>query len=281
MKQPRLLTAVQTFIRSAIFLMIIIIYPLMAKADVLEVKSISHDPLDLTGAVMSKVDFNGNLCALLKIALPKEASSTIFEGNIIDTQNDGSETHVYMTSGTKYLTIKSTGFEPLKIHFPDYDIPFLEGKHTYEIKVVKKKTLSQVKKSANGTALAYSIIPGLGLIQKGRTGEGVTYLAGDIALLCAGIGFSSNASSQKKIMNDGNTGIDEYNKAKSKYDSSKMASYICFGTAGAVYVVNLIRSYVATPKPNARINWNITPVTTNIYNGLPSPGISFALTYSF
>lgn len=105
------------------------------------------------------------------------------------------------------------------------------------------------KKQVNGTALAYSIIPGLGLIQKGHTAEGATYMVGDIALLGAGIGFNSHASSQKKIMNDRNTGIDEYNKAKSSYDSSRTASYICFGTAAGLYVINLIRSYVAPQSP--------------------------------
>lgn len=115
------------------------------------------------------------------------------------------------------------------------------------------------RKQVNGTALAYSIIPGLGLIQKGHTAEGVTYMVGDVALLGAGIGFNSHASSQKKIMNDRNTGIDEYNKAKSSYNSSRTASYICFGTAAGLYIINLIRSYVATPKPGARLQWSISP----------------------
>lgn len=274
-------TVFRTHFRVVIFLVIVLLPSFMAKADVLNVKSITHDALDLTGAVKPMQDLNGNPCALLKITLPNEASSVIFEGNTIDIDNDGSEINVYVSSGTKHLTIKSAGFDPLNINFPDFGIPFLEGKHTYKIEVVKMKTLSQVKKSENGKALAYSIIPGLGLIQKGHKAEGISYLIGDVALLGAGIGFSSSASSQKKIMNDVNTGIDEYNKAKSKYDSSKTASYICFGAAGAVYVINLIRAYVATPKPNARINWNITPLSMNTHNGMPSQGISFALTYSF
>lgn len=272
----------QPLFRSVLFLLAFLLCSSIACADVLNVKSLTHDPLDLTGAVNSKADLSGNACALLKIVLPKEAANVIFEGNTIDIQNDGVEVFVYLTQGSKYLTIKSAGFEPLQIYFPDYGISALEGKQTYKVEVVKMKTLSQVKRSANGTALAYSIIPGLGLIQKGHVGEGATYLIGDVALIGAGIGFSSSASSQKKIMNDVNTGIEEYNKAKSKYDSSKSASYICFGTAGAVYVINLIRSYVATPKPNARINWNITPVVANINNSSNSRlGISLAMTYTF
>lgn len=282
MKKNLLLKGVQPHLKSVLFLLAFLLCSSIASADVLNVKSLTHDPLDLTGAVNSKADLSENACALLKIVLPKEAANVIFEGNTIDIQNDGVEVYVYITQGSKSLTIKSAGFDPLKIYFPDYGISALEGKQTYKVEIAKMKTLSQVKRSANGTALAYSIIPGLGLIQKGHVGEGVTYLIGDIALIGAGIGFSSNASSQKKIMNDINTGIDEYNKAKSKYDSSRSASYICFGAAGVVYLVNLIRSYVAIPKPNARINWNIAPVVADIHNSYNSGlGISLAMTYTF
>lgn len=279
MKTENHIKNIRSVLRPVLFLLAIMLCEAMASADVLKVKKIEHDPLDTDAAFNPRKDLNGNACALLKIVLPKEANNIIFEGNTIDIENDGVEVLVYLPQGTKYLKIKSAGFEPLEINFGESD---LKGQQTYKVEIVKMKTLSQVKRSANGTALAYSIIPGLGLIQKGHIGEGVTYLIGDVALLGAGIVFSSNASSQKKILNDVNTGIDEYNKAKSKYDSSKSASYICFGVAGAVYVVNLIRSYVATPKPNSRINWNVTPVVANINNSYNSGlGISLAMTYTF
>lgn len=282
MEEFILFREVRTHFRSAIILMIIIISPLMAKADVLNVKSITHDPLDLTGAVKSKKDLNGNTCALLKIALPKEASDVIFEGNTIDTENDGSEIHVYMSSGTKYLTIKSAGFEPLKIFFPDFGISHLEGKQTYKVEIVKIKTLSQVKRSANGTALAYSIIPGLGLIQKGRTGEGVGYLISDVALIGGGIGLNVYGNQQKKKMNDINSTIDQYRKAKNNYDSAKTGSYICYGAAIGVYVLNLVRSYVAAPKPNAPLKWSIAaksiPSSIGSHNNL---AFNVALCYTF
>ncbi len=282
MKAPVLFTEVRTLFRSAIILLMIVTFPLMAKADVLNVKSIIHDALDLTGAVKSKQDLNGNPCALLKIALPKEASSVIFEGSTIDTENDGSEIHVYMTSGTKYLTIKSAGFEPLKIYFPDFGISFLEGKQTYKVEVEKLKTLSQVKRSANGTALAYSIIPGLGLIQKGRSGEGIAYLISDVALIGGGIGLNVYGNQQKKKMNDINSTIDQYRTAKKNYDSAKTGSYICYGAAIGVYVLNLVRSYVASPKPNAPLKWSIaaepTPSAIGSNNNL---SFNVSLCYTF
>lgn len=257
MKATYLFKSVQTHFRSVLFLLTILLTSSIARADVLNVKSLTHDPFDLTGAVKSKSDLNGKPCALLKIVLPTEAANVIFEGNIIDISNDGVEVYVYMSSGTEDLTIKSVGFEPLQIHFSDYGISALEGKLTYKMEVVRMKTLSQVKRLANGTALAYSIIPGLGLIQKGRTGEGIGYLISDVALIGGGIGLNIYGNQQKKKMNDINSTIDQYRTAKNNYDSAKTGSYICYGAAIGVYVLNLVRSYVASPKPNAPLKWSI------------------------
>ena len=257
MKAIHHLKSVQPLFKSVLFLLTFLFCTSIANADVLKVKSLLHDPLDLTGAINSKTDLSGNACALLKIVLPKEAANVIFEGNTIDIQNDGVEVYVYLTQGSKYLTIKSAGFEPLQIYFPDFGISALEGKQTYKIEVVKMKTLSQVKRSANGTALAYSIIPGLGLIQKGRIGEGVGYLISDVALIGGGIGLNVYGNQQKKKMNDINSTIDQYRTAKNNYDSAKTGSYICYGAAIGVYVLNLVRSYVASPKPNAPLKWSV------------------------
>lgn len=276
------LKSARPFFRQILFLLAFLLCSSIASADVLNVKSLNHDPLDLTGAVNSKADLSGNACALLKIVLPKEAANVIFEGNTIDIQNDGVEVYVYLTQGSKYLTIKSAGFEPLQIYFPEYGISALEGKQTYRIEITKMKTLSQVKKSANATALAYSIIPGLGLIQKGRSGEGIAYLISDVALIGGGIGLSVYGNQQKKKMNDINSTIDQYRTAKKNYDSAKTGSYICYGAAIGVYVLNLVRSYVASPKPNAPLKWSIAaepiPSALGCHNSL---SFNVSLCYTF
>ena len=138
MKAINYLKSVQSLFRSVLSLLLIISSSTIASAAVLNVKSLTYDPMDLTAAVKGKLDNNGNPCALLKIVLPKEAANVIFEGNTIDIQNDGVETYVYLTQGSKYLTIKSAGAEPLEIFFPNYKIPFLEGKHTYKMEIIKK-----------------------------------------------------------------------------------------------------------------------------------------------
>lgn len=282
MKANHHLKSVQPLCKSVLVLLTFLFCTSIASADVLKVKSLLHDPLDLTCAVNSKMDLSGNACALLKIVLPKEAANVIFEGNTIDIQNDGVEVYVYLTQGSKYLTIKSAGFEPLQIYFPDFGISALEGKQTYKVEVVKMKTLSQVKRSANGTALAYSIIPGLGLIQKGCIGEGVGYLISDVALIGGGIGFNVYGNQQKKKMNDINSTIDQYRTAKNNYDSAKTGSYICYGAAIGVYVLNLVRSYVASPKPNAPLKWSVAaesmPFSVRSSNNL---AFNVSLSYTF
>lgn len=140
---------------------------------------------------------------------------------------------------------------------------------------------SSTKKRANGKALACSLIPGVGLMMKGHKTEGIAYLIGDIALIGGGVGMMAYSDKQQKIMNDYSTGVDQYKRAKDNYNMSKAASYCCFGTAAALYVVNLIRSYVAVPKSNASLKWAVTPsITPSIY-GEPNMSVNLALSYKF
>lgn len=103
MKTPSFPNKVQPLYGPLLFLFAIMFCSAIASADELYVKSFTSNPLDLSGAVNSRKDLNGNTCALLKIALPKESASVIFECNTIDTENDGSEIHVYMPTGTKII----------------------------------------------------------------------------------------------------------------------------------------------------------------------------------
>lgn len=278
MKTENHIKNIWSVLRPVLFLLAIMLCDATASADVLIVKNITHDALDTDAAFYPRKDLNGNACALLKIVLPKEANNVIFEGNTIDIENDGAEVFVYLPQGTKHLKIKSAGFEPLEINFGESD---LKGQQTYKVEIIRSKPLSEVKKTANRTALAYSIIPGLGLIQKGRAAEGVGYLVGDVALIGAGVGLNIYGTSQKKIMNDINSTIDQYRKAKNNYDSARTGSYICYGTAIGVYVLNLVRSYIAAPKPNAPLKWSITAesmISPTIGNSF---GFNLSLCYTF
>lgn len=140
---------------------------------------------------------------------------------------------------------------------------------------------NDVKKRTNGKALAYSLIPGVGLMMKGHKAEGVTYMIGDVALIGGGIAFMSQANKQKDIMNAYSTGIDQYKQAEKKYNNSKTAAYCCFGTAAALYVVNLVRAYVAEPKPGARLQWSVAPTLASSMYGEPNMSVNLSLCYKF
>ena len=144
-----------------------------------------------------------------------------------------------------------------------------------------KKEASETKKRSNGKALAYSLIPGVGLMMKGHKTEGAVYMVGDIALIGGGFAFMANANKQKDIMNSHSTGIDQYKSAEKKYNSSKTAAYCCFGTAAGLYIVNLVRGYVAEPKPRARLEWAFVPSVAPSMYGEPNMSMNLALSYKF
>lgn len=134
-------------------------------------------------------------------------------------------------------------------------------RNAMEMKVKAEKKLEETKynnkDSANGTALALSLIPGVGLIQKGHKGEGAAYLVGDVALIGAGIGCTVYANRQKKIMNDRNNTVQQYNNAKNNFNLANTISYCCYGAAATIYIINLIRGYMAKPKAGAPIQWTV------------------------
>ena len=140
---------------------------------------------------------------------------------------------------------------------------------------------SATKKTINGKALAYSLIPGVGLMMKGHKVEGTVYMVGDIALIGGGFAFMANANKQKDIKNSHSTGIDQYKSAEKKYNSSKTAAYCCFGAAAGLYIVNLVRGYVAEPKPGARLQWAVVPSVASTMYGEPNMSVNLALSYKF
>lgn len=138
-----------------------------------------------------------------------------------------------------------------------------------------------VVRKTNGKALAYSLIPGVGLMMKGHKAEGAAYMVGDLALIGGGFAFMAQVNKQKDIMNKHSTGIDQYKSAEKKYYSSKTAAYCCFCTAAGLYIVNLVRSYVAEPKPGARLQWAVIPSVASTMYGEPYMSVNLALCYKF
>lgn len=152
---------------------------------------------------------------------------------------------------------------------------------------VLSKELQNVQDNISGDinrenlkALAYSIIPGVGLMTKGHYIEGACYLVADVALIGGGIGALSQSNKQSDLIKTGFLDRDQMLQAQKKRDNAKVASYCCFGAAAVVYVVNLYRSYVAKPKNKSWV-MNITPEMAPRICGKSNLYMNFALTYSF
>ena len=129
---------VQTLLRSALVLILIVLCSSIASAHVFKVKSVKHDPFDLSAATAQKKDNQGKPCALLIINLHGDAGDIDVENNIIEKRILGSQYLAYIVQGTENIKITSEGFTPLYIHFPKYGIK-LEGNQTYIINLEVKK----------------------------------------------------------------------------------------------------------------------------------------------
>lgn len=111
-----------------ILLLAFIVHGLYAQE--LSVKSFSESSKDLTARTKARFDHNGNACALVKVQLA--AAGAVFSGNVMgDVEYTTSEYHVYMTQGSKRLTVRLEGYLPLEVIFEDFEIKPLIGKTVY------------------------------------------------------------------------------------------------------------------------------------------------------
>lgn len=103
---------------------------------------------DITASQFPRQDPNGEDCAMVKVLLA--SSNASFEGNVIgDVAYSKSEYKVYMSKGSKFLTIKLDGFLPLRVTFKDYAVGPLQSKNTYILKLVIERNdndISEFKK---------------------------------------------------------------------------------------------------------------------------------------
>lgn len=92
-----------------------------------------------------KYDKNGNVCALLKVQIALQHVK--FEGNVIDVLDKTGEYWVYLTEGTKKITVKRVGYLPLEVDFTDYGIKSLQKETVYVM--VVETNVEKVVESAD------------------------------------------------------------------------------------------------------------------------------------
>jgi len=105
----------------------------------------------------------------------------------------------------------------------------------------------------NWTCLFRSIVPGIGQMSKGYTGEGVVTLAGEVLLVGGAVGCYFLAQNQYEIINTTSYGDPAQVKAISRYNALKNTQSFMWGAAGALYVFNLVRAFTLEPKSTTNL----------------------------
>lgn len=96
----------------------------------LEFKDFKEDIMDFTARAHPRVDANGDTTALLKIQIPLLTDALISSPQLVGGQDYvPGEFHVYLSNGSKQVTIKHSDFEPFTYNFPTV----LKGKNTYKL----------------------------------------------------------------------------------------------------------------------------------------------------
>ena len=113
-------------------------------AQKLNVESFVVKTNDITARTQPRQDINGNDCALIKVQLA--ASGAEFDGNVVgNVSYNKSEYLVYMSEGSKRLSVKLEGYLPLEASFEDYGIKALEGKTTYVMTISGASVARQIE----------------------------------------------------------------------------------------------------------------------------------------
>lgn len=95
---------------------------------------VEMSPMDVTAMARGRLDLNNEQCALVKVNVL--ADDVVFQGNVVgDVPRYGGEHWVYMIDGTKELRFQSLKFRTVRVYFPDWGIPHLEGGVTYTVDV--------------------------------------------------------------------------------------------------------------------------------------------------
>lgn len=130
----------------------------------------------------------------------------------------------------------------------------------------------------NGIAALKSIfIPGFGQMGKRRYSEGALTLAGELVLVGGAVGCYYGTRNQLEVMRNPEVDYESFIAARRSYNTMRTTSYICWGTAAALYIFNIVRA--ATAKPRYKENKVVFVPAT-----ISSPeyiGVGVNVTYRF
>ena len=116
------------------------------------VESFEAAPMDVTAQQYARLDKHGEKCALVKVSVV--APNVTFQGNVMgDVQKRGSESWVYLTSGTKMVRISADSFLAFMYDFPEP----LQGGVTYVLTILAPQpVISGSPASITGSTIPFT-----------------------------------------------------------------------------------------------------------------------------
>ena len=104
----------------------------------MKVKSFTHLERDLFARTHERLDLNDEPCAVVRVSVP-QVESFEFEGNVIgEPEYHSGEAIVWMTSGSRNITVKSNNFGTLRFEFPQR----LEKSAVYELTILVENNIT-------------------------------------------------------------------------------------------------------------------------------------------
>ena len=132
------------------------------KAQEMSVKSFESLSNDLIARTKPVYDINGTPCAVIRVGIALQG--VVFDGNVIGNSiyNTG-EYIVYLSAGSKKMTIRHDNYLPLDISFTDFGIDHVESSCTYRLTILTGG--NTIKKQQNqGNFLVMTVTPASSLI---------------------------------------------------------------------------------------------------------------------
>ena len=108
---------------------------LQLAAQEMKVKSFEPIPNDLIARTEPRLDLNDKPCAVIRVGIALQG--VVFDGNMIGSPiyNTG-EYLVYITNGSRQLTVRHNNFLPLTVTFADYGIERVVAGNVYRLTVL-------------------------------------------------------------------------------------------------------------------------------------------------
>lgn len=217
--------------------------------------------------------------AALNMALVHVFEST---ANRIGKSFDSEEAFGLLQEGTKYEELVSKYEVPINL-VDQYTSKQKDGSYLVYVlcQVSSRKDVppvwdrgKNIDMNYNWACLFRSIVPGVGQMSKGYTGEGIVTLTGEILLVGGAVGSYFLAQKQYEIINTTSFGDPSHIEAINTYNTLRNAQSFMWGAAGALYVFNFVRAFTLDPKSTKNLVFTPSMMSTP-YTVSPTLGLTY------